>query len=45
MDMSLSKLQETVKDTEDWTHCNPWGQEESDMTEQHNNNGPILDRM
>ena len=32
MDMSLSKLQETVKDTEDWTHCNPWGQEESDMT-------------
>ena len=30
MDMSLSKLQETVKDREAW---GPWGHKESDMTE------------
>ena len=31
MDMSFSKLQETVKDRE---ACGPWGLDESDMTEQ-----------
>ena len=31
MDMSFSKLQETVKDRE---ACGPWGLNESDMTEQ-----------
>ena len=33
MDMSLSKLQEMLKDTEAWVCCNPWGNKESDMTE------------
>ena len=31
MDMSFSKLQETVKDR---VACGPWGLDESDMTEQ-----------
>ena len=31
MDMSLSKLQETVKDREGC--CSPWGHKELDMTE------------
>ena len=35
MDMSLSKLQEMVKDRE---ACHAWGHKESDMTEQLNNN-------
>ena len=38
MDMSLSKLQETVKDREAWCACSPWDRKESDMTERLNNN-------
>ena len=37
MDMSLSKLQEIVKDRKPGM-CSPWGHKESDMTEQLNNN-------
>ena len=33
MDMSLSKLQETVKDREAWVCCSPRGHKESDTTE------------
>ena len=34
MDMSLSKLQELLKDTEDWpVTYNPWGHKEPDKTE------------
>ena len=33
MDMSLSELQEMVKDREAWQCCSPWGRTESDMTE------------
>ena len=37
-DMSLSKLQEIVKDREGSLECsNPWGHKESDMIEQLNN--------
>ena len=36
--MSLSKLQEIVKDREDWQCCSPWGHKESEMTEWLNNN-------
>ena len=32
MDMSLSKLQEIVKDGEAWCAVVPWGHKESDMT-------------
>ena len=33
MDMSLSKLRETVKDREAWRAVySPWGHKESDMT-------------
>ena len=35
MDVSLSKLQELVRDRETW--C-PWGRKELDTTEQLNNN-------
>ena len=39
IDMSLSKLQEMVKDSEAWhAACNPWGHKELDMTKQLNNN-------
>ena len=39
MDMSLSKLQEKVKDRGPWyAACSPWGHKESDMIEQLNNN-------
>ena len=39
VDMSLSKLQETVKDREAWcAACSPWGSKESYMTEALNNN-------
>ena len=38
MNMSLSKLQETVKDRENLAYCSPWGHKESDMTEPLNNN-------
>ena len=34
MGMSLSELQEIVKDKEAWCACSPWGHKESDMTEQ-----------
>ena len=38
MDMSLSKLQEVVKDTKVWrAACGSWGQKELGMTEQLNN--------
>ena len=33
MDMSLSKLQEMVKDRESLACCSPWGHRELDMTE------------
>ena len=36
--MSLSKLQEMVKDREALVCCSPWGCKESDMTERLNNN-------
>ena len=32
IDMSLSKLWETVKDREGLAHCGPWGCNKSDMT-------------
>ena len=32
-DMSLSKLQEMVKDKEGWSCCSPWGRKVSDTTE------------
>ena len=35
MDMSLSKLWETVKDRE---ACSPWGDKQPDMTQRLNNN-------
>ena len=38
MDMSLSKLRETVKDRGSLVCCNPWGHKESDITKQLNNN-------
>ena len=38
MDMSLSKLQEIVKDREAWQCCSPWGHKELDTTEQLNSN-------
>ena len=43
MDMSLSKLQDIVKDREAWhAACSPWGHKESDTTEDmNNNNNPI----
>ena len=37
IDMSLSKLQEMVKDREAWC-ASPWGCKELDMTELLNNN-------
>ena len=43
MDMSLSKLQEIVKNREVWRACSPWGCKESDVTEQlRNNNGQVI---
>ena len=36
MDVSLSKLQEMVKDVKSLEFCSPWGRKESDMTEQLN---------
>ena len=38
MDMSLSKLQEMVKDREARPCCSPWGRKESDTTQRLNNN-------
>ena len=40
-DMSLSKLQEIVKDRELW-HVSPWGCRESYMSERLNNNNTGL---
>ena len=45
MDMSFSKLQETVKDREAWPCCSPWGCKESDMTQWLNNSNSILHIM
>ena len=36
MDMSLNKLQESVKDREAWHAAGHWGRKELDMTEQLN---------
>ena len=36
VDVSLSKLRETVKDREASSCCSPWGCKESDMTERLN---------
>ena len=33
MDMSLIKLQETLKDREAWVCCSAWGLKESEQTE------------
>ena len=38
MDMSLSKLRETVKAQGSLARCSPWGRRESDTTEQLTNN-------
>ena len=38
MDMSLSKLQEIVKDREAWHAAAPWGGKESNTIEQLNRN-------
>ena len=38
MNMSLSKLWETVKDREAWHGYSSWGGKELDMTERLNNN-------
>ena len=41
-DMSLSKLQEIVKDRDCLDCCSPWGCTESDTTEGQNNNWPLV---
>ena len=42
MDMSLKKLEETVKDREAWcAACSPWCCKESNMTEGLNNNNKL----
>ena len=41
MDMSLSQLQETVKDS--LACCSPWGRKESDTTEKLSSNTSLLD--
>ena len=42
MDMSLSKLREVVKEREAWRAAVQGGHKEFDMTEQLNNNKPVL---
>ena len=42
MDMSLSKLQEIVKDSEAWcAACSAWGSRESYMIDGLNNNNKV----
>ena len=41
MDTNLSKLQEMVMGQGSLACCRPWGNKESDMTEQLNNNHSI----
>ena len=38
MDLSLSKLQEMVKDRGSLACCSPWGHKESDLTKRLKNN-------
>ena len=42
MDMSLSKLWESVMDKGGLECCSPWGRKESDTTEQLNNSDLLL---
>ena len=42
MEMSLSKLQKTLKDREAWhAACSPWGHKELETTERWDNNNSL----